>query len=594
MDPIQTLLDVTCTVFQRMNDQGDMLRVSTNVIKNNGDRAIGTYIPAKNPDGKANPVVSEVLNGVTFKGRAFVVNAWYITAYEPIFDQAKNVVGVLYVGIPQENVKSLRKAIMEMKIGTSGFVTVVDGSGKTVISPEGKKDGQDVSGLKGAHGKSYMKEILDLAKTLQPRQIGEEHFFLKNGSGVQTSYDARFVYFKPWDWVIIAQADQADFTRVAKLLSEIGKQGNLFIAGVGLVVLVITALVWFVVANTIVRPINSATDGLRDVAEGEGDLTQRLKIVSRDEVGTLAQWFNVFIEKLQGIISVIAGNTEKVSRSSQAFLEISQTMSDGANSLADKSEAVASAAEEMSANLSSVAAAVEQSSTNISMVSAAAEEMTSTIGEIAKSSEKTRVTSSQAVEKSTSASGKVAYLSEAAQEIGNVVETINDISEQTNLLALNATIEAARAGEAGKGFAVVAGEIKSLAQQTAEATFEIKAKIENIQSSTQETVSEIKEISVAITDVNEMIDSVAAAVEEQSVTTREIAENVGQAAAGIQEITENVSQSSGVATQIAQDIADVNQASSEMSESSQKIKIGAEELNELSKTLQSTIGQFKV
>nr|WP_321402146.1 Cache 3/Cache 2 fusion domain-containing protein [uncultured Desulfobacter sp.] len=99
VDQIQSLLDVTCTVFQRMNANGDMLRVATNVIKTNGERAIGTFIPATNPDGQKNPVISKVLNGETFKGRAFVVNAWYITAYEPIRDGDNNIVGVYSMSV---------------------------------------------------------------------------------------------------------------------------------------------------------------------------------------------------------------------------------------------------------------------------------------------------------------------------------------------------------------------------------------------------------------------------------------------------------------------------------------------------------------
>lgn len=182
VDEIQALLNVTCTVFQRINENGDMLRVATNFIKKNGKRAIGTFIPAVNPDGKKNPVISEVLKGETFKGRAFVVNAWYITAYEPIFDAAQNIVGVLYVGIPQENVKSLRKAIMDMKIGTSGYVTVIDGSGQTVISKGGKEDGQKILDRKDANEKAYIKEIVNIATQLSPREIGKQNFILKDGN----------------------------------------------------------------------------------------------------------------------------------------------------------------------------------------------------------------------------------------------------------------------------------------------------------------------------------------------------------------------------------------------------------------------------
>ena len=332
---------------------------------------------------------------------------------------------------------------------------------------------------------------------------------------------------------------------------------------IGLISMAVFICIVFFLANSIVAPINTMVAGLKDIAQGEGDLTMRLPSGRMDEIGDLANWFNLFVEKLQTIISGIAKDAGNLDTSSSELLAISDTVSQNAGTMSEKSNAVATAAEEMSNNITSVASAAEQSSTNIGMVSAAVEEMTSTINEIAKNTEQTRVTSNQTVSKTRTASENIDMLSTAAKEIGKVVETINDISDQTNLLALNATIEAARAGEAGKGFAVVAGEIKSLAQQTAEATLEIKGQVENIQSSTHDTVDEIQKITEAIADVNGMIDNVAAAVEEQSATTREISENVGQAAMGIQEVTENVAQTAEVAEQIARDISDVSQSSAD-------------------------------
>ncbi|MCG8689262.1 MAG: methyl-accepting chemotaxis protein [Desulfobacterales bacterium] len=357
--------------------------------------------------------------------------------------------------------------------------------------------------------------------------------------------------------------------------------------------ILILGIIYFI-NRTVVRPINAVAENMEDIASGEGDLTKRIEVKNKDEIGVLVGWFNTFVEKLQGIIGDISNNTDTIEQSSTGFLTISEQMSEGVQQMANTSNAVAAAAGEMSSTMSSVAEAAEQSSTNINMVSSAAEEMTSTINEIAQNTEKTSMTSNETVVRTKTASEKIAYLSQSAQEIGKVIDTINDISEQTNLLALNATIEAARAGDAGKGFAVVASEIKSLAQQTADATLEIKTKIENIQGSTKETVTEIEGITVAITDVNEMIDNVAASVEEQSVTTKEIAENVVQAAEGIQGVTENVTQSSNVANQIAEDISSVNQSSSEMSETGSKIKNNAESLNELSKKLKANVDQFKI
>jgi methyl-accepting chemotaxis protein len=361
------------------------------------------------------------------------------------------------------------------------------------------------------------------------------------------------------------------------------------------VVAVIAAvLIGILVSGVITAPINRAIDMLKDIAQGEGDLTLRLDDTAKNEIGRLGYWFNVFAGKLQTIISGLAADSEVLDRSGEQFFKVSNQMSDSAAGLSEKSKTVTAATKQMSDDMRSVAAVTEQSSANLSMVSAAVEEMTSTIQEIAKNTELTRVTSNETASKTDHTVARMDELSLAAQDISKVVETINDISQQTNLLALNATIEAARAGEAGKGFAVVAGEIKTLAYQTAQATHEIKDRVNNIQQSTRETVEEVKFVTRAVASVNEMIDEVAAAVEEQSVTAAEIAGNVAQAVEGIKNVTGHISSSSGSADEIAGDIEQVSNTSSQMSGLSLKIKEKAENLSGLSVKIKDTVSQFKV
>jgi methyl-accepting chemotaxis protein len=363
------------------------------------------------------------------------------------------------------------------------------------------------------------------------------------------------------------------------------------LSAIGVVFLFVVSILTI---RSITKPLGHVIAGLQDIAQGEGDLTKRLDSSANNELGALAHWFNVFLEKLQDIIKHIAKSSGQVDTSSTTLGEIADMMATGANETSHRADSVATSAEEMSVNLNNVAAAMEQSSTNASMVATSAEEMTATINEIAQNAEKARTISNQAVNKAKETSDQMNTLGQAAQDIGKVVETITEISEQVNLLALNATIEAARAGEAGKGFAVVANEIKELAKQTSEATLEIKEKIHNIQGNTDGTVQGINEISGVIDGINDIVGTIATAVEEQSAATKEIATNIAQASQGIQEVNENVSQSSTVATEISGDIAVVNQSSSEMANSSDQMKISVKDLQRLAGDLNSVVHRFKI
>ncbi|MCG8616044.1 MAG: methyl-accepting chemotaxis protein, partial [Desulfobacterales bacterium] len=199
-----------------------------------------------------------------------------------------------------------------------------------------------------------------------------------------------------------------------------------------------------------------------------------------------------------------------------------------------------------------------------------------------------------AVGKANDASTKVDELGTAALEISQVTETIADISDQTNLLALNATIEAARAGEAGKGFAVVATEIKDLANQTADATLEIKKRIEGIQTTTSGTVSHIRDVAGVINEIDEIVAGIATAVEQQAATTREISDNISNASMGIQDVNENVNQSSATAGTMSEEIMTVNASVDNISGSSASIQSNAAHLSGLADKLQEMVGRFKV
>ncbi len=391
----------------------------------------------------------------------------------------------------------------------------------------------------------------------------------------------------------LTERNLADAEKASKTANETYAVALSVLVG-GLVVGVLLSVAMAVIIGlSITRPINAAVVSLKDIAEGEGDLTRELPASGKDEVGELARWFNTFLAKLQGIIAEVATNARVVDQSSGSLLDIASKLASSASLASARASSVAGSSQDMSGKMQRVAVAMEETTGNTAMMATAVEEMAATINEIAQNSEKARSISDGAVHQASSASEKIVNLGKAANAISAVTETITEISEQTNLLALNATIEAARAGEAGKGFAVVANEIKELAKQTAAATAEIKGKIDGVQDTTKETIAEIESIAAVINTINEIIVTIATAIEEQSAATREISSSVAQASEGIAEVNQNIAQGSVVIEQMSGEIAEVNVSAGEMSGTSRSIEKSAEELRQLAAQLNGIIGRFK-
>ncbi|WP_163338973.1 methyl-accepting chemotaxis protein [Desulfopila sp. IMCC35008] len=494
-----------------------------------------------------------------------------IVVCSPIKSSSSAIIGAFGLVI---KVDYLVELISGRKIGETGYGFMTDKTGLLVAHPNPdnilKLNLAELDGMK-----EFMKLMLG-------GQDGVAEYTFKGVDKV-----AGYAPLSQTEWYIGATQNSDEFLASSKTIRNL-------IGLITIVAVLVTAVLVSFAAIAIVKPLNNAVDGLKDIAEGEGDLTMRLQVTSKDEIGEMAHWFNTFIEKLQRIIKQISDNSKSVGDSSEQLSSISEELLTGAEDTSQRSTNVATSAEEMSANLNNVAAAMEESSTNANMVATAAEEMSSTINEIAENAEKARGVSSDAVSQANNASASMQELTEAAGKIGKVTEAITEISEQTNLLALNATIEAARAGEAGKGFAVVANEIKELAKQTAEATLDIKNLIDDVQNTSNTTSEGIVQISDVITGVNDIVSTIASAVEEQTAATQEIANNIAQASQGIQEVNENVNQSSSVATGISQDIAEVSSAAQDISKSSNDVKQSAQDLLARSQELNEIVGSFKV
>lgn len=418
----------------------------------------------------------------------------------------------------------------------------------------------------------------------------------------------------------------------------------------GLVATAVGVLFGLWVVISISRSIVTMNDIIKDIAEGEGDLTKRLNLSTKDELGEMAGWLNVFLEKLQGTVKDIMENAQILMVSSEELSSVSQTMAASSEEMSTKTVAVARNTSEMTANINGVANSAEDATTNVNSVSSAVEEMSatlnqvsetatqvsentntiavaleqmsSTINEVTKNTEHAANVSKAAADKATVTQDIMRKLGESAESVGKVVQVIDEIAEKTNLLALNASIEAARAGDAGKGFNVVANEVKDLSKQTAEATQNIVEQINEMQQNTQTSISAITEITEVINELNSVNLTIAGAVEEQSVTTNEVSETTADAASSLEEVSRNVSEvsraandiagNSGAMSQLIMSISDqanstaqgANEVSSgtemlrdsvsEVSEGSNKVLEKSSDLAKLSGELQKLMDQFKV
>ena len=348
------------------------------------------------------------------------------------------------------------------------------------------------------------------------------------------------------------------------------------------------------IGSVILKPVKAAVKLLKEMTQGQWDLSKRLEVLSGDEIGEMTSGLNAFISKLQEIIQTVSGNTATLSSATEELSAVSTQLAANAEEMTSQSNTVASATEQATANINNISAAAEEMSTGVSTVATAIEQMSSSLNEVAKNCQKESQIAGNANNQAKSTRDLMERLGVSSKEIGKVIEVINDIADQTNLLALNATIEAASAGEAGKGFAVVANEVKELAKQTAQATDQIGRQIEEMQNNTGSAVAAIEQITTIIEEINIISNTIVAAVEQQSATVNEIAKSVGGASQAATEIAKNVGESAKGLVEVSSNIQGVNKAATDTAGGVSQIKQSAQELAGLASGLQKIVAQFKV
>src|SRR5579863_3740133 len=345
----------------------------------------------------------------------------------------------------------------------------------------------------------------------------------------------------------------------------------------GIVLLVVLGMVLVRSVSSALKSMNSM---VRDLADGEGDLTKRLEIGSRDELGELATWFNTFMDKIHHIISEVAGTAGQVASASEELSSSATLQAQGAGTQKDQTVQVATAMQEMSSTVQQVSESCEKAAE----ASRKAAETARAGGVVVEQA----LTQMRSIAQSVGSTAKeMEELGKSSDQIGRIAAVIDDIADQTNLLALNAAIEAARAGEQGRGFAVVADEVRKLAERTTTATKEIAKMIKTIQDGTSGAV---KAMESGSRQVEEGVELTARAGESLQQIIR-MSEEVGSM---ITHITTAATQQSGATIEINQNMDQIAQLVKESADASQQSAKACQDLSELALALQNMVGSFKL
>jgi methyl-accepting chemotaxis protein len=349
------------------------------------------------------------------------------------------------------------------------------------------------------------------------------------------------------------------------------------LAALGLIVPVIL-FVYFSIKRSVTQPLDDVTRGLRDIAEGEGDLTRRLEVEGRDEIGEVALAFNLFMEKLQAVIGEVKSSAAQVMRTVEELNSVTRRVADNSQLASGEAFAMAAQVEIMTYTLDGLASQAE----DVQRTSTESSEHSTRGGEIihAASAEMDRVNA--AVSES---SRIIQDLGEHSGQISQIVNVIREIADQTNLLALNAAIEAARAGEQGRGFAVVADEVRKLAERTSNSTQEITGMIEKIQTGTRQAI-------LSMESGVSRVGAGAALAQQAGVAINEITERVGQVVAAVDGISSSLKEQALSNGENAHKVENIARLSEENSSAFHDTAKTVQYIDDLARNLDSLVGRF--
>jgi len=593
---IEELTGEKCTILQRMNERGDMLRIASGVTNKEGIRVIGTYIPAIDPNGTPNPMIAAILNGKQYTGRIQVLDTSYLACYEPLKDASGQIIGCIFVGLKLSAIEAIKQVISGIKIGQSGYVGVLVGSGENkgtyVISQDNKRNGDNILDAKDAEGKPFVREMINDALRQNKGEAGLRSYLWKNPQDQDTKRKtSAFIYFEPWDWVIFPGLYEDDFKvaqqRVVLCLDDLLKTA----LEVSVVILLLALCFALYVGSRIANPIAKITGIAKKIAQGNlHDAGNDIKAyrtskkntgcLGKDETFELLESF----ETMTGILNSLVGKVQ------QSTIQLFST----ATEIAASSKQQEATVKQFSASTNEIVASSKE-------ISATSKQLLGTIVEVREVSARTadsadsgqadlnemQSTMKHLASATDSVSSKLSIINEKANNINDVVSTITKVADQTNLLSLNAAIEAEKAGEYGLGFSVVAREIRRLADQTAVATLDIIKMVKEMQSSVSSGVMEMDKFSDEVRRCVSNVDGISGKLENIIQQVQCLPPKFDIAAEGMQGQYEG-------AQQITEAMVQLNEAAQQTAESLREFNQVTAQLDQASRTLQGELSIFKV
>ncbi|MGL6624577.1 methyl-accepting chemotaxis protein [Aeromonas jandaei] len=459
-----------------------------------------------------------------------------------------------------------------------------DGKGRILlVSHEGRVAGADQFDvtLGRALDQKYQGLAADLKGWLNQGQ--ELSRWSSDGSILQTfvpvtmrGTDRKWgIYIELPRAVVLASAQQLQEDLASESSRSVATQ-----LGIGaLISLLALSFIWLM-ARQIVAPIRAVVARLKDIATGEGDLTQRIEIHRQDEIGELAKWFNSFLNKLQSTISQVITTVEGTRTSAEQAAHVAERTSTGMQTQYQEVDLVATAFEELSATALQVSGNASSAVAAANETDAAAQEGKYVVADTQEAMRKLMAIINNALP-------VVERLSANSDNINDILTVIQGIAEQTNLLALNAAIEAARAGEQGRGFAVVADEVRNLAGRTQNAIVEIQKLISELQSGTGAVVK-------AIHDGHGQADQTLGKVDLSVRVLEQIIQSVSTIHQMNEQIARAAQEQSRVADEINRNVSNIRDVSHTIRAEAATSAENGRELSALADKQQQLVGQFKV